>query len=239
MGMLGAVGLGAVAAACAKDAKSSSSASSATSTTTAAEGDTTISTAASTGATTATAAADCVLSPEVTEGPYYLDLDKVRSDITDGKAGAILDLKLTVVNADTCVPIKDAAVDIWHADADGVYSGFQSGAGKTFLRGTQVSDAGGVVHFKTIYPGWYQGRAVHIHLKVHTGKAVVHTGQLFFADAFTAQVYAAAPYRSRGTPDRPNSSDSIYRQAGGSSAEADVARSGSSYAGAMTLGVTA
>jgi protocatechuate 3,4-dioxygenase beta subunit len=192
-----------------------------------------------------------VLTPEVTEGPYYLDIDKVRSDITEGKDGTPLDLRITVVDASGCTPIRDAAVDVWHCDAGGVYSGFsQAGGGpggpgasqsttdnQTFLRGTQVSDGNGLAEFRTIYPGWYRGRAVHIHMKVHVGGSVVHTGQLFFDDGLTEQVYRNAPYNSRGNPDVRNSADSIYRDAGAASAVPTMTPSGNGYAGAITVGV--
>jgi hypothetical protein len=115
----------------------------------------------------------CTLSPEVTEGPFYLDLDKVRRDLPEGKAGLRLDLRIKVVDASSCKPLEDVAVEIWYADAGGTYSGFsQEGtAGKTYLRGVQVTDEHGVAQFRTIYPGWYQGRAIHIHMKVHAGGA--------------------------------------------------------------------
>src|SRR5256885_6644127 len=109
----------------------------------------------------------CVLTPELTEGPYYIAGEKLRRNITDGKPGVPLTLKATVLDASSCKPLKNATVDIWHADAAGVYSGFGAGAAnRTFLRGIQKTDAKGLAPFRTIYPGWYQGRAVHIHVKV-------------------------------------------------------------------------
>jgi protocatechuate 3,4-dioxygenase beta subunit len=240
MGLFAGVGAGVVAAACG-GGSSSKGASSSTRTTS----------AGASGATSSSAA--CVLTPEATDGPYYLDLDKVRSDITEGKDGTPLDLKITVVDAMGCTPIKDAAIDVWHCDAVGVYSGFsQAGAGgpggspgggqsatddQTFLRGTQVSDAIGLGKFRTIYPGWYRGRAVHIHMKVHVGGSVVHTGQLFFDDGLTDQVYRSAPYSSRGTPDVRNSADDIYRDAGAASAVLAMTPNGNGYVGDITVGV--
>jgi len=184
MGLLAGLGAGIVAVACGGSSPSSKRASSGTATGS--------SSAGTSGSTAPTATAACVLTPEVTEGPYYIDLDKVRGDITEGKDGAPLDLKITVVDASGCTPIKDAAVDVWHCDAGGVYSGFsQASAGGpgggsggsqsptdnlTFLRGTQMTDANGLAEFQTIYPGWYRGRAVHIHMKVHIGGSAVHTG---------------------------------------------------------------
>src|SRR5436190_23021106 len=128
----------------------------------------------------------CVLTPEQTEGPYYIANERVRRNVTDGRSGTQLNLRLRVVDAATCRPIKGAAVDIWHADAAGVYSGFGEGAAnRTAMRGVQRTDAKGLAIFRTVYPGWYQGRTVHIHVKVHIGGNVVHTGQLYFPDATT------------------------------------------------------
>jgi protocatechuate 3,4-dioxygenase beta subunit len=182
----------------------------------------------------------------VTEGPYYLPLNLIRRDITEGKAGVPLELDLTVVDAGTCQPIKDAAVDIWHADGLGVYSGVVPlGAGSTasstagtFLRGVQNTDADGVATFKTIYPGWYMGRAVHIHIKVHVGGQIVHTGQLFFDDALTAKVYgASAPYDARPDPDTTNATDNIYQQAGASRAILTMTPGGGGYVGSIIMGI--
>jgi protocatechuate 3,4-dioxygenase beta subunit len=137
----------------------------------------------------------CTLTPEVTQGPYYLDLDKVRRNITEGKRGLRLDLRIKVVDADTCKAHENAVVEIWHCDAGGTYSGFsQEGtAGKTYLRGTQLTGENGVAQFRTIYPGWYQGRAIHIHMKVHVGGQTVHTGQLFFNDSVSDRVVRLSP----------------------------------------------
>ena len=118
-------------------------------------------------AAVASGAVSCVLAPEQTEGPYFLPGDKVRRNVTEGKAGVLLTLKLTVLDVSTCKPIKGAAVDIWHCDAVGTYAATTN---KTFLRGIQKTDAKGVATFKTVYPGWYQGRTVHIHVKVSLGR---------------------------------------------------------------------
>ena len=180
-------------------------------------------------------AVTCVLAPELTEGPYYLPNEAVRRDITEGKPGTPLRLHVTVVGTSSCKPLKSAAVDIWHADASGVYSGVAGNSG-TFLRGVQKTDRNGLAVFDTIYPGWYQGRAVHIHVKVHVGGNVVHTGQLFFPDALTDQVYKAAPYRARGNPDVADAADSIYRN-GGSRSLLHPVKSGSGYLASMVMGV--
>ena len=180
----------------------------------------------------------CVLTPELTEGPFYVADEKVRRDITEGRAGTALLLNLTVVNASTCRVVRNAAVDIWHCDALGVYSGaIANNSGTNFLRGIQRTNAKGVATFKTIYPGWYQGRAVHIHVKVHVGGSVVHTGQLFFPAAVTNTVYQKAPYRTHGTtPDTLNANDSIFRN-GGSKGMLALKKNGSGYIGAISMGV--
>ena len=185
----------------------------------------------------ASGAVTCVLAPEQTEGPYYISNEKVRRNITEGKPGTPLTLRLAVVDASTCRPIKGAAVDIWHADASGVYAGFGQGAGnRTFLRGIQRTDAKGIAVFQTIYPGWYMGRTVHIHVKVHLGGRVVHTGQLFFADSLTDTVYRKTPYSRRPNRTTRNANDSIFVN-GGSRSILSVHRSGAGYAGAIAMGV--
>jgi protocatechuate 3,4-dioxygenase beta subunit len=183
----------------------------------------------------ASGAVSCVLTPELTEGPYYLPNEAVRRNITEGRPGTPLRLRLSVVNASTCGPIGSAAVDIWHADALGVYSGVQGNSG-TFMRGIQRTDASGLALFDTVYPGWYQGRTVHIHVKVHLGGRVVHTGQLFFSDSLTDKVYAASPYDKRGPRDTRNATDAIYRN-GGRRSTLTLAKSGSRYVGSITMGV--
>jgi protocatechuate 3,4-dioxygenase beta subunit len=181
----------------------------------------------------------CVLTPELTEGPYYIAGEKLRRDIRDGHPGTLLTLHLSVLNASTCKSIKGAAVDIWHANAAGNYSGFGAGASsRTFMRGIQKTDANGVATFTTVYRGWYQGRAVHIHVKVHVGGAVVHTGQLFFSDTLTDKVYAAAPYASRRQRNMRNAQDSIFVN-GGKTGVLKVAKSGSGYVGSIAMGVHA
>jgi hypothetical protein len=180
----------------------------------------------------------CVLTPELTEGPFYVAGEKLRRDVTEGKAGTALLLKVTVVNASTCKPVKNASVEIWHCDAGGVYSGaVANNPGTNFLRGVQKTNATGVATFKTIYPGWYQGRAVHIHVKVHVAGAVVHTGQLFFPAGVTNVVYKRAPYSAHGkTPDTLNPNDSIFRN-GGSKGLLTLKKDGTGYIGSIGMGV--
>lgn len=194
-------------------------------------------TSTSTSTTTASAGASCVLTPEQTEGPYYIEDSLIRSDITEGREGAPLELRLTVQDAASCEPIADATVEVWHCDAGGAYSGFGDADGEErFLRGGQTSDADGAVTFQTIYPGWYQGRTTHIHVKVHVGGAEVHTGQLYFDPSMTEAVYRTALYAGRGEPDTTNSADGIYRNGGDRSTLA-LSRAGDGYMGRLTLGV--
>jgi protocatechuate 3,4-dioxygenase beta subunit len=215
------VGAAALAlSACSEDAppatSTSSSARSAATTSATAPG----STAAPTGATSLTAAdfdglGTCTLLPEATAGPFPLDEQLVRRDITEGYDGHPLRVGLRVVD-ESCTPIAGAAVEIWHCDATGDYSAFtdggggkDEGTGTTFCRGTQVANDDGIVEFHTIYPGWYTGRAVHIHLRVHADDELVLTSQIYFDDAYTSEVYTEAPYAAFGDADTPTSRDGI------------------------------
>jgi protocatechuate 3,4-dioxygenase beta subunit len=180
----------------------------------------------------------CVLAPEMTEGPYYVEGDKVRRNITEGKAGVPLTLRLTVLDVSSCKPIKNAALDIWHCDAGGVYSetSVQGTEALTFLRGIQRTDKNGLTIFKTIYPGWYSGRTVHIHAKVYLGGRTAHTGQLFFPDTLTDVVYTQSPYSQRPSRDVRNTSDSIFRN-GGSRSLLKPKKDGSGYVASIRMGV--
>ncbi len=179
----------------------------------------------------------CVLAPEQTEGPYYIANEKLRRNITEGRPGTPLTLRLRVVDASTCKPIKNAVVDIWHCDALGAYSGFGAGSGnRTFMRGIQRTDANGFVTFQTVYPGWYRGRTVHIHVKVHVRGNVVHTGQLYFADRVTDTVFRKRPYGKRGVRTTRNSSDFVYRN-GGKRSLLGLSKHGAGYVGTITMGV--
>jgi protocatechuate 3,4-dioxygenase beta subunit len=179
----------------------------------------------------------CVLTPEQTEGPYYIAKEKLRRNITDGRPGTPLTLRLAVVDAKTCRPIKGATVDIWHCDASGIYSGFGAGrSSRTFMRGIQRTNANGVATFKTVYPGWYQGRTVHIHVKVHVRGNVVHTGQLYFPDRVTDGAYRKAPYTNRPNRDVRNVDDMVFRN-GGKRSLLSLSRSGAGYLGSIRMGV--
>lgn len=199
----------------------------------------------------------CVLSPAMTEGPFFIDERLNRSDITSGttKAGVVqglpllLHIDLRSVLATGCLPVAGMQVDVWHADATGDYSGASDGAdrsgklGHAFLRGYQVSDASGRVTFRTIYPGWYYGRTVHIHVKARffnpAGNATYDfTSQLFFDDASNDRVMALPPYNARGTRGVRNDRDGISR--GGASALASLsapADGARGYVATATLGL--
>jgi protocatechuate 3,4-dioxygenase beta subunit len=140
-----------------------------------------------------------------------------------------------VVDVSSCRAIRGAAVDIWHCDAAGAYSGVQ-GSDETFLRGIQRTDARGVAVFRTIYPGWYPGRTPHIHVKVALGGNVVHTGQLYFPEAVTDAVYSRPPYNRRPGRSTRNAADAIYRN-GGRRSTLKLTRNRSGYVGAIAMGV--
>jgi protocatechuate 3,4-dioxygenase beta subunit len=192
----------------------------------------------------------CLVRPELTEGPYYVDEELERSDIrsdpSDGtiRPGAMLALtfKVSSAAASACSPLAGAIVDVWHCDALGVYSdvtdpGFNT-SGKKFLRGYQVTGSDGVARFTTIYPGWYQGRAVHIHFKIRSSSsaesAYEFTSQLFFDDALTDQVHAGEPYASKGQRTLRNSGDGIYN-GGGAQLVLDVIETTDGYAATFNI----
>ncbi|PTA69711.1 intradiol ring-cleavage dioxygenase [Deinococcus arcticus] len=168
----------------------------------------------------------CVVRPAMTEGPYFVEGEPRRSDIRKdsrtGRVSAGVPLKLDFVTSRVavggCTPRAGVLIDVWHCDALGTYSGVAGNAGD-FLRGSQVTNAQGRASFTTIYPGWYQGRAVHIHFKLRplnaAGQATGEfTSQLFFPESINAAVFARSPYRQKGKADTPNAQDGIYRNGG-------------------------
>ena len=188
--------------------------------------------------------ASCTLTPEETAGPYDLDVGSIRSDIREDRDGTNLRVAIRVQDAAACTPIANAVVDIWHCDAEGLYSGFESasmggpgGSGPTdddtFLRGVQVTNAKGIVEFLTVYPGWYRGRTVHIHAKVHVDSATALTTQMYFDEDVTDAVYATDPYTQHTGRDTFNDSDGIF-DAG---LVMTLAEDGDGYLGVMTFGV--
>ena len=172
----------------------------------------------------------CVVRPEQTEGPYFVDerlnRSDIRSDPTSGevKPGTPLTLTLQIVRLGSgdCQPLAGAQVDIWHCDALGAYSDVQDAGfttiGQKFLRGYQITDARGEATFLTIYPGWYAGRTVHIHMKVRTAHAAERhsefTSQMYFDDGLTDRVHADQPYASKGRRNAQNQDDRIFRRGG-------------------------
>lgn len=194
----------------------------------------------------------CVLTPEQTEGPYFSDQRLNRSDIrrdpSDGtvKAGVPLSLTLRVhtVNPGHCVPLAGAIVDIWHCDATGIYSDVADPRfdtrGKKFLRGYQMTDAQGLVSFLTIYPGWYPGRALHIHFKVRANSAtqgvVEMTSQLYFPDALSDKILASAPYTGGMKRRTRNEEDGIFHRGGEQLMLAPTAQT-QGYAAAFDVGM--
>lgn len=172
----------------------------------------------------------CVVRPEQTEGPYFVDehlnRSDIRSDPTDGRVRPGTPLTLTLAisrfGAGACQPLAGAQVDIWHCDALGVYSDVRdpnfNTIGQKFFRGYQITDVHGEAKFLTIYPGWYEGRTVHIHVKVRTapqaGRSFEFTSQMYFDDTLSNRVYANAPYAAKGKRTARNQDDRIFRRGG-------------------------
>jgi protocatechuate 3,4-dioxygenase beta subunit len=202
--------------------------------------------------------ATCVQTAALTEGPFFVDEKLNRSDIrTDPVSGAVsagvpLNLKFAVMRVDSsaCTPLTGAYLDVWHCDASGTYSDVSGngngtgGAGHKFLRGYQVTDANGVAQFATIYPGWYSGRAVHVHFKLRlyagSSKTYEFTSQFFFDESLTAAVHAQAPYSNKGQRNTLNSTDGIYNGLSSTEKAAltlQTTKTASGYDGLITLGV--
>jgi len=203
-------------------------------------------------APTVNTSSSCSVKPALTEGPYFVDERLNRSDIrvdpADGvvKAGALLNLTVNVsrISFGTCTPLSGAFIDLWHCDALGVYSDVSdmgsNAIGKKFLRGYQVTDSAGAVQFTTIYPGWYSGRAVHIHFKIRnaltSSSSVQFTSQWFFDESLTDIVHAQAPYSSKGRRNTLNQNDGIY-SSGGNQLVLALTPSGAGYTGTFDIGL--
>jgi protocatechuate 3,4-dioxygenase beta subunit len=185
----------------------------------------------------------CILTPDAGDGPFYLYPGLIRSDITAGKPGAPLDLALQVVRAGDCATLRNARVDVWHADALGLYSGYaqQSGVGgvspqtvvgKQDLRGTQFTDADGSIRFRTVFPSWYGGRTPHVHFKVFLNGNQVVASQVFFPDEVNNEVFTTwDPYRQHVSKRTTFNSNDPIRQG----VFSDVTRSGSSFSAKAVL----
>ena len=192
-----------------------------------------------------------MLTPVTSEGPFYFDPKLVRADIAEHQSGVPLTLELRVVSAGgRCSPVDKARVDVWHSNAHGIYSdyenqrgvgqaGEQTATGKTFLRGTQLTDSDGVTRFRTIYPSWYYGRTSHIHLKVFLPPREVAVTQLFFPDAISDRVYSSSKdyvARTRGR-DTYNEDDMYLRGGRTGGAFCDVVADGKGYRATVVIGI--
>ncbi|HYU40982.1 MAG TPA: intradiol ring-cleavage dioxygenase [Vicinamibacteria bacterium] len=202
---------------------------------------------ATTGTTTtggSTASGACAVTPTETLGPYPSLTNFVRSDIREGKSGLPLALTITIVNSNnSCSPVANAAVDIWQCDAQGNYSEYSqpgyNGTGQTFLRGIQTTDASGRATFTTIFPGWYQGRATHIHVEVKLNNSVVKVTQIAFEESVIAAVYATGVYAAKGRNPTANANDMVF--ADSLSSETATITGGDAtggYSAAFTVGVS-
>lgn len=213
------------------------------------------SSAAATGDVAMTAIPGCVVRPEQMLGPYFVDRQLNRADIrvepSTGTASAGVPLELlfsvTSIAGGRCTPIRGAMVDLWQCDSQGIYSGvtdtevgFQT-TGLKFLRGYQMSDAGGQARFTTIYPGWYPGRTVHVHFKIRAPKSpggsldYDFTSQLYFDEKVSDTVHATAAYAKKGKRDTTNARDGIFRRAGGEKLMVAVSPKGDGYAGRFDI----
>ena len=190
-------------------------------------------------------AVSCVARPQQTEGPFFVDeqlnRSDIRSDPTDGSLRPGLPLALTILvsrlTGTSCSPLANAYIDVWQCDALGAYAGVGGTAGRKFLRGYQLTGADGRAAFTTIYPGWYQGRTVHIHFKVRaslTGTGYEFTSQLYFPDSLTDTVHAQQPYATRGMRTSRNANDGIFAN-GGSQLLLEPTQNGNGYAATFHL----
>jgi protocatechuate 3,4-dioxygenase beta subunit len=175
-------------------------------------------------------ARSCTVTADQTEGPFYFDVDEIRSDIREDRDGAELRLGVRVRDAPDCTPIPDAVVDVWHCDAEGSYSEEP----ETYCRGAQVTNREGIAEFTTVYPGWYPGRTVHIHAKVHLDRETVLTTQLYFDDVFSARVFTGnEAYPGESNRDGFNDDDGLYDR----NLELTLSEQRGGYRGRITLDV--
>ena len=219
MGVLGAASAAAIAYGC--GGSSSSPTSPATTTTTA------------TGTNSA-----CAVTPTETIGPYPSLTDLFRSDIREGKTGTVLTLTIRVVNVNgSCAPVSNANVEIWHVDAAGNYSQYGTQTTQTYLRGIQTTNANGEVVFTTIYPGWYQGRATHIHAEVTMGGRSVKVTQMAFPESVNNAVHGTGAYASRGSNPITNASDGIFADSLSSELVTPMGEPSSGYAATFQIAI--
>ncbi|MDQ8037672.1 MAG: intradiol ring-cleavage dioxygenase [Pedobacter sp.] len=195
------------------------------------------------------ASGSCVLVPAETDGPYPLyamlsNASTLRSDIREDRTGVPLTLTMSLQDVNnSCVPINNAAVYIWHCDKDGNYSGYGSAAGKTWLRGIQLSNSNGQVTFTTVYPGWYPGRITHIHVQIYLNDNLAVTAtaitQLAFPQEVTREVYNSSLYSAHGQNTSVSSfaADNVFSDGTGRQMLEMAGDSSSGYTAAITLGI--
>ncbi len=188
----------------------------------------------------------CVLTPQAVAGPYYFDARMRREDVTEGHPGAPLRLRFVVLEAGSCKPLAGARVDVWHARADGFYSGYRGQGddhaidttGGTFMRGTQFAGPRGEVSFRTVYPGWYEGRTTHIHFKVFADDNSVLTGQMYFPDALSQYLYAnVSAYKRKAARTTFNYNDGLALMDSSHGGFCDIKEEADHYLATLVLGV--
>ena len=191
----------------------------------------------------------CVATPSETAGPYPDRLGMLgnsaffRRDVTEGRPGTALTLTLTIVNtASRCAAVPNASVEIWQCDASGNYSEYAQpgydGTGQTFLRGLQTTDTSGQVTFSTVYPGWYAGRATHIHVEVFISGRSVKTTQIAFPEDVSAQVYSSGVYASKGQNPIHNTADNVFSDGTANELATLSGSAAGGYAATLTIRVT-
>jgi protocatechuate 3,4-dioxygenase beta subunit len=221
LGLIGTTGAALTAIRCSGESPTSPSAATTTTTT-----------------TTASTTTGCGVTPTETIGPFPSLVDLFRSDIREGKNGTTLTLRLKVVNANAaCTVVPNANVEIWHVDAAGNYSQYGSQTGQTYLRGIQTTDANGEVTFTTIYPGWYQGRATHIHIEVTINGVSRKATQIAFPESINNAVHTSGAYSSRGTNPLSNRADGIFADSLDSELVTPTGDPASGYTAAFTIGI--
>ncbi len=224
MGGIFAAAGAALSAACGGDTPTSPTSAASTTTTT------------TTGGSTNNAA--CAVSPTETVGPYPSLGDFLRSDIREDRPGLPLTLTITVVNANSgCAPVQNAAVEIWQCDVDGSYSQYGGSSARTFLRGIQTTDASGAVTFTTIYPGWYQGRATHIHVEVSLNGRSVKVTQIAFPEDVSAEVIRSGVYATKGQNPTTNARDNVFSDGVSEELIALTGNTSSGYSATFRVGV--
>lgn len=190
-----------------------------------------------------------MVSPEETIGPYPDNTGMLnnpafyRNDVTEGRPGTPLTLNLTVVNVKSgCAPVADAAVEIWQCDASGNYSEYAqpgfNGSGQTFLRGLQTTSSAGTASFSTIYPGWYNGRATHIHVNVYVNRQRVKVTQIAFPENVSAQVYGQGVYASKGQNTTTNARDNVFSDGANDELATIAGTIGTGLSASLTIGVS-